>query len=98
MKLLHTKDFRLVADSDAEFKTDPRYASLSHRSLQGETQSLNFHEQDILDECSPVLEKIRGVCRRASNDGFIWIWIDSVCIDKTNAVELSRANNSMFKW
>ncbi|KAK6422632.1 hypothetical protein LTR95_016637 [Oleoguttula sp. CCFEE 5521] len=27
-----------------------------------------------------------------------WLWIDTCCIGKTNAVELSEAINSMFKW
>ncbi|KAK6440841.1 hypothetical protein LTR95_002942 [Oleoguttula sp. CCFEE 5521] len=27
-----------------------------------------------------------------------WLWIDTCCIDKTNAVELSEAINSMYKW
>jgi hypothetical protein len=31
-------------------------------------------------------------------DGLEYAWIDTCCIDKTNAVELSEAINSMFQW
>lgn len=97
MRLLHTKDFRLVEDKDPEFQTDPRYAIVSHRWLPGETESLDFSSRDIAGDSSPVIKKVRGACKQASDDGFSWIWIDSVCIDRSNAVELGRAINSMFK-
>jgi hypothetical protein len=27
-----------------------------------------------------------------------YIWVDTVCIDKTSSVELSEAVNSMYRW
>lgn len=43
-------------------------------------------------------EKIRGACMYARELGFLWIWIDTCCIDKMSSAELSEAINSMFKW
>ncbi|KAI1274341.1 hypothetical protein F5Y07DRAFT_401423 [Xylaria sp. FL0933] len=31
-------------------------------------------------------------------DGLDYIWIDTICIDKTSSAELSEAINSMFSW
>ncbi|KAL7622570.1 hypothetical protein AAE478_008077 [Parahypoxylon ruwenzoriense] len=44
------------------------------------------------------LRKIRGACEVARNDGFAWIWIDTVCIDKASSAELTEAINSMYNW
>jgi len=37
-------------------------------------------------------------CRRARQDGFLYVWVDTVCIDKSSSAELSEAINSMFAW
>jgi hypothetical protein len=42
--------------------------------------------------------KIVKACRQAERDGFLWIWVDTVCIDKTSSAELSEAINSMYQW
>jgi hypothetical protein len=57
----------------------------------------------IADEVSQLQSragyiKILNACRQAQKDGKNWIWIDTVCIDKTSSAELSEAINSMFKW
>ncbi|KAJ4401742.1 hypothetical protein N0V85_005459 [Neurospora sp. IMI 360204] len=43
-------------------------------------------------------KKIQDACLKASLKGFLYIWIDSCCIDKTNSAELQEAINSMFRW
>lgn len=43
-------------------------------------------------------EKIKGICKVARDAGFLLIWIDSCCIDKTSSAELSEAINSMYDW
>lgn len=43
-------------------------------------------------------EKIRNCCEVASADGYIWVWVDTCCIDKSSSAELSEAINSMFRW
>lgn len=42
--------------------------------------------------------KIQFCVERAAIDGLQYFWIDTCCIDKRNAVELSAAINSMFRW
>ena len=42
--------------------------------------------------------KIKFCNEHAKMDGLEYFWIDSCCIDKTNAVELAEAINSMFRW
>lgn len=34
----------------------------------------------------------------AADEGYNWVWIDTVCIDKTSSAELSEAINSMWNW
>ncbi|OIW27820.1 hypothetical protein CONLIGDRAFT_551906, partial [Coniochaeta ligniaria NRRL 30616] len=34
----------------------------------------------------------------AFRDGLAYVWIDTICIDKSSSAELSEAINSMFKW
>jgi hypothetical protein len=42
--------------------------------------------------------KIQFCAKQAAADGLRYFWIDTCCIDKRNAVELSAAINSMFRW
>ncbi|KAK8090077.1 hypothetical protein PG997_005038 [Apiospora hydei] len=42
--------------------------------------------------------KVRKSAEQAFFDGLDWIWIDTLCIDKSSSAELSEAINSMFKW
>ncbi|ESZ94371.1 hypothetical protein SBOR_5235 [Sclerotinia borealis F-4128] len=42
--------------------------------------------------------QIEGCCAQAARDGWMYIWIDSCCIDKSRSAELSEAINSTFKW
>jgi len=41
--------------------------------------------------------KIIDACKRAVTDGYKWIWLDTICIDKTNLAELSETINSMYQ-
>ena len=42
--------------------------------------------------------KIEEASRQALNDGWKYLWVDTVCIDKSSSSELSEAINSMFAW
>ncbi|KAK4617853.1 Vegetative incompatibility protein HET-E-1 [Fulvia fulva] len=43
--------------------------------------------------------KIRRFCRWVRDNCSIkWIWIDTCCINKDSATELSESINSMFRW
>ncbi len=43
-------------------------------------------------------KKIRSCCRHALEDAYIYLWVDTICINKTSSAELSEAVNSMYKW
>jgi len=42
--------------------------------------------------------KIDGCCRKTLARGLEYVWIDSICIDKSSSAELSEAINSMYNW
>ncbi|CAI4215530.1 unnamed protein product [Parascedosporium putredinis] len=42
--------------------------------------------------------KIAGCCERAVEQNIGYVWIDTICIDKSSSTELSEAINSMGKW
>ncbi|RFU24057.1 hypothetical protein B7463_g12282, partial [Scytalidium lignicola] len=46
----------------------------------------------------PGYEKIRFCGEQARQDGLLYFWIDTCCINKRNDAELSRSINSMFRW
>ncbi|KAI0148798.1 heterokaryon incompatibility protein-domain-containing protein [Xylariaceae sp. FL1272] len=77
----------------------PPYAILSH--TWGSEEVL-FRDWTSLPQ--EELEKMKGYqkiaycCRQACSEGLEWVWIDTVCIDKTSSAELSEAINSMFQW
>ena len=42
--------------------------------------------------------KIKLCGTQAAKDGLKYFWVDTCCINKKDAVELSEAINSMFRW
>lgn len=42
--------------------------------------------------------KMQFCGEQARRDGLQYLWVDTCCIDKSNAVELQEAINSMFRW
>jgi tetratricopeptide (TPR) repeat protein len=46
----------------------------------------------------PGYAKVKFCVEQAARDGLQYSWVDTCCIDKSNAVELSEAINSMFRW
>ena len=83
---------------------DRGYAILSHR-WEGNEQTLQ-DLQLIIRECCErgdnprdhVSAKIRECCMLAERYGYLWLWIDSCCINKESSTELSEAINSMYNW
>ena len=92
MRLLDTQNIEICEFSE----WIPQYAILSHTWAKEEVTL-----QIVLDKARPELQgwtKIWQSCKRAAEDGWQYIWIDTCCIDKTSSVELSEAINSMFRW
>ncbi|EMR91224.1 putative beta transducin-like protein [Botrytis cinerea BcDW1] len=86
-----TKDF--IGDDQI-----PPYAILSH-TWGPSDEEVTF--QDIVNgtgEIKPGYEKIRFCGEQAKQDGLLYFWIDTCCINKSNGAELSRSINSMFRW
>jgi hypothetical protein len=90
MRLLHVGTLEVE-----EFLEPPRYAILSHTWEQ--EPSLQAWQSSSQGERRGYA-KAAGAARQAAFDGLTYIWIDSICIDKTSSAELSEAINSMFRW
>jgi hypothetical protein len=74
----------------------PAYAILSHTWGKEE---VSFQEVDAgTGKDRAGWKKIDFCAKQAGADGLRYIWVDTCCIDRRNAVELSEAINSMFRW
>ena len=76
----------------------PPYAILSHTWRQ-DNEEVTF--EDIINGTGKDklgYEKIRFCREQARQDGLLYFWIDTCCINKRNGAELSRSINSMFRW
>ncbi|KAK0703385.1 hypothetical protein B0T26DRAFT_658964 [Lasiosphaeria miniovina] len=74
----------------------PPYAILSHTWGDGEVLF-----RDLVDgtgENKTSYAKIRFCRDQAWRDGLRFFWVDTCCIDKSDAAELQGALNSMFQW
>ncbi|OIW22535.1 HET-domain-containing protein, partial [Coniochaeta ligniaria NRRL 30616] len=95
MRLLNTTTIEL-----AEFVGEPPpYTILSHTWGDDEVtyQDLDLKPPGAVQKRGYA--KILGACNQARVRGpYMWIWIDTCCIDKSSSAELSEAINSMFKW
>ncbi|KAG7411307.1 hypothetical protein LZL87_007346 [Fusarium oxysporum] len=74
----------------------PPYAILSHTWTEEEV--LYSDIGTLTSSSKQGYPKLVGCCRKAAQDGFEWVWIDTCCIDKSSSAELSEAINSMYKW
>jgi hypothetical protein len=74
----------------------PAYAILSHTWGNGEVSLQEVEAGTGKDKAG--WKKIDFCAKQADADGFRYIWVDTCCIDKKDAVELSEAINSMFRW
>ena len=95
MRLLSTTDliFREFYDSEV-----PPYAILSHRWIGNEVSLKEFYDIKAQDFADERFAKIRNFCAYARKDFWLWVWIDTCCIDNKSSAELSEAINSMFNW
>ncbi|KAL2889370.1 HET-domain-containing protein [Ceratocystis lukuohia] len=93
MRLLHTLTLRL---SEFPQSSIPEYAILSH-VRDSDEPSLHSIVSDTA-HTHHGYRKILGACRQAQQDGYEWIWIDTVCIDQTSPSEVSEAVNSVYLW
>ena len=96
MRLLHRDNNGDLSLTEFFESATPKYAILSHRWEAGE---VTF--KDLIDGTSKGKAgygKIQFCGEQARRDGLQYFWVDTCCIDKSNAVELQEAINSMFRW
>lgn len=92
MRLLNTDT--LIVE---EFLSNiPPYAILSHTWAEEEVL---FEEVGTPQAENKLgFQKIKKCCAQAKSDDFLYVWVDTCCIDKRSSSELSEAINSMFRW
>jgi tetratricopeptide (TPR) repeat protein len=98
MRLLEHKDndkFSLTKDL---VKNVPAYAILSH-TWGDDDQEVTYKDlAKGLGKSKAGYQKIQFCGEQATRDGLRHFWVDTCCINKTDAVELQRSINSMFQW
>ncbi|KAK0641895.1 heterokaryon incompatibility protein-domain-containing protein [Cercophora newfieldiana] len=94
MRLLNSESLEF----EEFFQNPPPYAILSHTWGAEELSHANMLNRNATIQARQGYAKIRGCCALARKDGYKYVWIDTICIDKTSSAELSEAINSMFNW
>lgn len=93
MRLLNVRTYGL----EEFFEPDvPPYAILSHRWEQGEITFTDIKNNAFRGK--EAYNKLQFACKQACEDCLDYVWIDTLCIDKSSSAELSEAINSMFRW
>lgn len=97
MRLLNTNtlDFEWFTDSNV-----PSYLILSHRWQGAEVTLQDFVARDCqnTEGWTQGTRKVAQFVDYAKEQGSSYVWIDTVCIDKTSSTELQEAINSMYEW
>jgi hypothetical protein len=95
MRLLNVNTLKLV-----EFSEDkrPAYAIASHRWDEHEATFADV--RDAQNTASVGYQKVKDFAEYVEKhvSGVDWLWIDTCCINKDSAAELSKAINLMFEW
>ncbi|KAH7398127.1 heterokaryon incompatibility protein-domain-containing protein [Cadophora sp. MPI-SDFR-AT-0126] len=93
----------LYYNSDGDFSLTeffesniPKYAILSHRWGAKEVTLADL--TDGTRKKMACYGKVQFCGEQALHNGLHYFWVDTCCIDKSNAVELQEAINSMFRW
>lgn len=99
MRLLHRDDDgRFVLTKDLAPNDVPPYAILSHTWGSEEVIFADLARTPSDWQQKAGFDKIKFCAEQARRDGLRYYWVDTCCIDKSNAVELQTAINSMFRW
>jgi hypothetical protein len=98
MRLLELNNNGEVSLTKSLTRDIPPYAILSH-TWGEDDEEVTF--QDLtqgVGKGKAGYGKIRFCGNQAARDGLQFFWIDTCCINKSDANELSEALNSMFRW
>jgi hypothetical protein len=72
-----------------------KYAILSH---VWEEEEFVFADLQRPPQTPANSDKVVGAQAQARRDGLDYVWIDTLCIDKSSSSELGEAINSMYRW
>jgi hypothetical protein len=95
MRLIHTEKCEVHDFLDA--LSIPRYAAISYSWEADEVRHGNLRETSLASE-KPSLQELKEFCLQAGNLSLEWLWVDTVCVNRSSSAELSEAINSTFKW
>lgn len=95
MRLLNIHNLKLVDFSDNK---RPAYAIASHRWDEHEATFADV--RDVQNTSTTGYQKVKQFAEYVKHyiSGVDWLWIDTCCINKDSAAELSKAINLMFEW
>ncbi|KAK5719526.1 hypothetical protein LTR15_008050 [Elasticomyces elasticus] len=97
IRVLDVRNYSLV-EGDA---IKAPYAILSHR-WGSQDQEVSYKEWEDRNHGQlrerQGYAKIRGACEQAERDGLVYLWVDTICINKADTAELSESINSMYAW
>ncbi|KAH9210981.1 hypothetical protein DL95DRAFT_437398 [Leptodontidium sp. 2 PMI_412] len=96
IRLLQRKPDGEIVFRESTSSDVPAYAILSHTWGKEEVSFQDMEASAGMGKAG--WKKIEFCAKQAAADGLEYFWIDTCCIDKKNAVELSAAINSMFRW
>ncbi|KAK4220385.1 HET-domain-containing protein [Rhypophila decipiens] len=92
-----TGGFRLTKHLPNDATSEiPPYAILSHTWGDGEVLFRDLADGTAKNKAGYA--KIRFCGDQAERDGLKYFWVDTCCIDKSDAAELQHGLNSMFQW
>jgi tetratricopeptide (TPR) repeat protein len=97
MRLLHFDALGRLILTDFRSKPIPPYAILSHRWTDSEALIEDVSNENYKEK-EEGYRKLRFCAEQAAQDGLLYFWIDTCCIDRWNNNERSKAINSMFEW
>ncbi|KAI0101321.1 HET-domain-containing protein [Nemania sp. FL0031] len=99
MRFINTTSLRFREVSDLEIhRLRGGYCILSHRWGDDEISYADMFSMDDAVKAKASFGKLKGACDMAKRLGYDLLWIDTCCINKVDAAELSEAINSMYRW
>jgi hypothetical protein len=97
MRLVNAITLQLETFNDGNV---PPYAILSHCWEEDELSFTDLVKPRGWEaaQSKKGFRKLKMCCAKACIENLDYIWIDTVCIDKSSSAELQEAINSMFRW
>ena len=75
-----------------------RIASADRNNIERYRAVTEKDEDGKAPKVEPSYKKIMGLCEEAKKQNITWIWMDSICMDKTDSAEQDESIISMFEW